>query len=143
LGLHETARSQWGPADPLVLSVHLAVADVLRVAGDCHEATAVYRAVVDLSATTDGSAHSAIAIEARLGIGECRIPFGDLPSALQAMTETVDLLAHLPTQRALRLATRCRDVGLELDELRLSGVGAVVERLDQWESKVTPTDDQA
>jgi serine/threonine protein kinase len=142
LSLHETARSQWGPADPLVLSVHLAAADVLRVAGDCHEATAVYQAVVDLSAVTDGSAHPAIAIEARLGIGECRIPFGDLPSALQAMIETVDQLAHLPTQRALQLARRCREVGLELDELRLSGVSAVVERLDQWESKTTSTDDQ-
>jgi hypothetical protein len=66
----------------------------------------------------------------------------DLPSALQAMSETVELLSQLPPQWARRLATRCREVGLELAELNHSGVSAVVERLHPWEPEDFATDDQ-
>jgi serine/threonine protein kinase len=142
LDLSEKAGSQWGPADPLVLSVQLAAADVLRVAGDCREATAVYQAVVEVSAATDDSTHHAIAAEARLGIGECRIPFGDLSSALRAMSHTVELLPHFPAQWGYRLATRCREVGLELAELRLPDVDAVLKRLQSWETGSPTTTDR-
>jgi serine/threonine protein kinase len=140
VGLLEAARRQWGPTDPLVLSIHMTAADGFRTAGDCQKAATLYQEIADISAAGDGPAHQADALEAQLGLGECRIPFGDLAAALHALAETIDMLPRLVPQRAEPLAARCKEVGLELEELRCDEARTMLDRLDRWESDDTDPD---
>jgi hypothetical protein len=85
---------------------------------------------------SDDPADHADRAEGLLGAAECRIPFGDLATAVDAITFTVRVLAELPPEAAHHLAGRCREVGLELAEL---GHGQSVEELlgqiDDWERR--------
>jgi eukaryotic-like serine/threonine-protein kinase len=125
------ARRQWGQADPLVRSLRMTAADGFRILGNCQEAAAHYQEVVDISAAGDDPAHRADALEARLGLGECRIPFGDLAPALHALAETIGMLPRLAPDRARPLAARCKEVALELQELRYDEARTVLGQLGE------------
>ena len=85
---------------------------------------------------SDDPADQADRAEGLLGAAECRIPFGDLATAIDAIAFALRVLAELPPGAARHLAGRCREVGLELAEL---GHGQSVEellgQLDGWERR--------
>jgi serine/threonine protein kinase len=128
------AQHQWGRADPLVRAVRKKAADCLRVAGDCGRAGILYQEVADAARGGDDPAHQADVAEGLLGAAECRIPFGDLTAAVDAIAFALPVIAELPPEAARHLAGRYREVGLELAEL---GCGQAVEeligQLDGWE----------
>jgi eukaryotic-like serine/threonine-protein kinase len=128
------AQRQWGRADSLARAVRKKAADSLRIAGDCGRAGILYQELADMAQDSDDPAGQADRAEGLLGAAECRIPFGDLAAAVDAIAFTVRVLAELPSEAARHLAGRCREVGLELAEL---GHGRSVEELlgqiDDWE----------
>lgn len=139
ISMLDAARRQWGPTDPIALSLRMAAADGYRTAGDCQEAAILYQEIYDIGAANDGHSHGADMLEARLGLAECRIPFGDLASAVHALAETIDALPQLQPHRAQSLTARCREIGLELEELKRYEARAMLDRLDDWEASVRPS----
>jgi serine/threonine protein kinase len=130
------AQRQWGRADPLARAVRKKAADSLRVAGDCGRAGILYQELADMAKDSDDPADQADLAEGLLGAAECRIPFGDLAAAVDAIAFALRVLAELPSGGPRHLARRCREVGLELAEL---GHGQSVEdllgQLDGWERR--------
>ena len=130
------AQRQWGRADPLARAVRKKAADSLRVAGDCGRAGILYQELADMAQGSDDPADQADRAEGLLGAAECRIPFGDLAPATDAIAFALRVLAELSPGAARHLAGRCREVGLELAEL---GHGQSVEellgQLDGWERR--------
>ena len=131
-----TAQRQWGRADPLARAVRKKAADSLRVAGDCGRAGILYQELADMAQGSDDPADQADLAEGLLGAAECRIPFGDLATAVDAIAFALRVIPELPSGAARHLAGRCREVGLELAEL---GHGQSVEellgRIDSWERR--------
>ena len=131
------AQRQWGRADPLARVVRKKAADCLRVIGDCGRAGVLYQELADsIARRSDDPADQADLAEGLLGAAECRIPFGDLTRAADAIAFALRVIAELPPEAARHLAGRCREVGLELAEL---GHGQPVEeflgQLDGWERR--------
>jgi hypothetical protein len=97
------------------------------VAGDCGRAGILYQELADnIARGSDDPADQADLAEGLLGAAECRIPFGDLTSAADAIAFALHVIPDLPLVAARHLAERCREVGLELAEL---GYGQSVEEL--------------
>jgi serine/threonine protein kinase len=131
-----TAQRQWGRADPLARAVRKKAADSLRIAGDCGQAGSLYQELADMAQGSDDPADQADLAEGLLGAAECRIPFGDLATAADAIAFAVRVIPELSSGAARHLAARCREVGLELAEL---GHGQSVEeflsQIDSWERR--------
>jgi hypothetical protein len=85
---------------------------------------------------SDDPADQADRAEGLLGAAECRIPFGDLAPAMDAIAFALRVLAELPPGTARHLTGRCREVGLELAELgRGQSVDELLGQLDDWERR--------
>src|SRR5215472_9965669 len=84
-----------GRADPLACAVRKKAADSLRIAGDCGRAGILYQELADMAQDSDDPADHADRAEGLLGAAECRIPFGDLATAVEAIAFTVRVLAEL------------------------------------------------
>ncbi|MGO9782549.1 MAG: protein kinase domain-containing protein [Streptosporangiaceae bacterium] len=130
------AQRQWGRADPLARAVCKKAADSLRVAGDCGRAGILYQELADAVQCSDDPADQADLAEVLLGAAECRIPFGDLAPAMEAIATALRVLAELPLGPARLLAGRCREVGLELAELgHGTSIEELFDQLDGWERR--------
>ncbi|WP_405745375.1 serine/threonine-protein kinase [Streptomyces canus] len=117
LELLPAARRDWGAFDPGVRTALRVAANGMRVAGRCKEAIALFEA---LTLRAEGKASPdelADYLEGTLGAAECRIPFGDLLPAAAARAMVLERMAHVTGPRAQVLAERCREVGIELEEL--------------------------
>lgn len=111
------ARRDWGLIDAQVRTALRVAANGMRIAGRCKEAIALYEA---LALPSEGSADPdelADHLEGTLGAAECRIPFGDLVPAAAARAMVLEALPRIRGPRAQVLAERCREVGIELEEL--------------------------
>jgi eukaryotic-like serine/threonine-protein kinase len=131
------AQGQWGRSDSLTRAVCKKAADCLRVTGDCGRAGILYQELADsISRSSDDPADQADLAEGLVGAAECRIPFGDLTTATDAIAFALRVIPELPLETARHMAGRCREVGLELAEL---GHGQSVEeflgQLDGWEHR--------
>ncbi|WP_262701886.1 MULTISPECIES: serine/threonine-protein kinase [Streptomyces] len=111
----ERAVANWGLGESTVADAQLACADVARLEGDTHLAKPLYEQVVVALAHHRGEASRALALEARVGAAECRVPEEDLHGALQGWTDTVAEVLRLLSPPT-RLVARCREVALELNE---------------------------
>lgn len=123
--LLDDARDQFGPRTELVAEAQLLCADAARIAGDYRRAAELYRRLVDELGRSAVPFMRSVVLQARLGMAECRIPFGEIDAAYSGweavVTETAGLVE--PPDAVL---VRCREVGLELHEL---GHGAEVDEL--------------
>jgi len=88
-------QRQWGRADPLARAVRKKAADGLRVGGDCGRAGILYQELADIAQGTDDPADQADQVEGLLGAAECRIPFGDITGAVDAIAFALQVLAEL------------------------------------------------
>ncbi|GAA3422527.1 serine/threonine-protein kinase [Streptosporangium vulgare] len=123
------ARRQFG-ADQLVRAALIACADSLRIAGDCGRAGALYRQLVDDLGYATDPPFLAASLIARLGVAECRIPFGELDAALDGLRVVVSRAGALPAGLAGAVGSRCEDLGVELSELgRGEEVGEILALL--------------
>ena len=112
----ETQR-QWGRRDSLARAVRAKAADCLRLAGDCGRAGILYQELAEMAKGSDGPVDRADRAEGLLGAAECKIPFGDLAAAADAVAYVMRELPRLPPDAARRLTARCADVEMELAEL--------------------------
>ncbi|TLS47335.1 serine/threonine protein kinase [Streptomyces montanus] len=120
LDLLTKAVSDWGAREPIVLEARLVCADAARLDGRMREAKSQYEQVVE-----DGDPSDPLVLEACLGVAECRMPEGDFAGAFSGWRAVVHrLVAVTPTSG--QLASRCREVALELAE---SGYEAEVSGL--------------
>ncbi|MEY9850160.1 serine/threonine protein kinase [Streptacidiphilus sp. BW17] len=125
-----TARRDWGPSDPHVREAYRLAANGMRIAGRYTQALSLYDDLVRQSQDSLDPSDVADFLDGTLGAAECRIPFGELLPALQALTRVVAALPGLAQERAIVLAERCREVGLELTELGFDErVAAALPRL--------------
>lgn len=117
------AAAEWGLRELLVADAQLVCADASRQDGEIQHALRLYeQAAAALGNLGDLPARER-ALEARLGIAECRIPEGDLPRALEGWVAVVrEALSLAPVPAPL--VERCHEVALELCE---RGCGAAVE----------------
>ncbi|WP_405456687.1 serine/threonine protein kinase [Streptomyces sp. NBC_00101] len=111
------ARRDWGIFDPWVRAALRVAANGMRIAGRCKEAIALYEALAVRAEGSGGPDDLADHLEGTLGAAECRIPFGDLLPAAAARAVVLGELARVTGPRARVLEERCREVGLELEEL--------------------------
>ncbi|MFJ9468776.1 serine/threonine protein kinase [Streptomyces caniferus] len=111
------ARRDWGVFDPRVRAALRVAANGMRVAGRCKEAIVLYEALALRAEDGAGPDDLADYLEGTLGAAECRIPFGDLLPAAAARAMVLDELPRVTGPRAQVLAERCREVGIELEEL--------------------------
>ncbi len=112
-----TARRDWGVFDPRVRTALRVAANGMRIAGRCKDAIALYEALALRAENGAGPDELADYLEGTLGAAECRIPFGDLVPAAAARAMVLEELPRLTGSRAQVLAERCREVGIELEEL--------------------------
>jgi hypothetical protein len=117
VALLPAARRDWGPSAPEARSALRVAADGMRIVGRYGEATELYEDMARLARYGADPEDLADSLEGTLGAAECRVPFGDLIPAIDALSMVVDALPQLCGNRAQTLAARCREVGLELKEL--------------------------
>lgn len=108
------AVSEWGLQEPAVVEAHLMCGDAARLDGGTSRAKELYQRVATLGERQDPR-HGALTLEARLGVAECRIPEGDLRTALEEWRRTALETLNLTSPPA-HLVERCREVALELSE---------------------------
>ncbi|GAA2109609.1 serine/threonine-protein kinase [Streptomyces synnematoformans] len=109
------AVAAWGARDPAVCRAQLLCADGERISGHWEAARVRYEAVI--TALRDHAVRDLdeIALEARLGAAECRIPSGELPTAIKRWGSAVREVAAEHSDSG-ELVERSREVGLELSE---------------------------
>ncbi|MET8387651.1 hypothetical protein ABZV14_32100 [Streptosporangium canum] len=110
------ARRQFG-ADPLVGEARMACADSLRITGDCGRAGALYRQQAEDLAQKSDPPSRAMGLVARLGVAECRIPFGELDVALDGLRAVAAEAGVLPADLLEPVVAGCEELGVELSEL--------------------------
>ncbi|MFF9025901.1 serine/threonine-protein kinase [Streptomyces eurythermus] len=110
LGLLPRAVSEWGACEPFVLEARLVCADAARLDGRTSEAKRQYEHVTD-----EGDPADPLVLEACLGVAECLMPEGDFAGAFNGWRAVVHRLL-VTTPIPDRLASRCREVALELGE---------------------------
>jgi eukaryotic-like serine/threonine-protein kinase len=115
------AQRQWGRRDPLARAVRARAADCLRLTGDCGRARIQYQELAEMAKGSDDPIDRADLAEGLLGAAECKIPFGDLAPAADAIAYVIRELPRLPPDAARRLTARCADVETELAELGYRG----------------------
>ncbi|MET9465514.1 serine/threonine-protein kinase [Streptomyces sp. NPDC006544] len=126
------AVADWGLREFAVSEAQLMCADSARLAGNDRRAASLYEQVaVALHGRADPVLR-ALALEARVGAAECKVPEDDLPGAVMAWEEAVtDVLEFAAAPD--RLVARCREVALELDERGCgSAIAPLVAKLARW-----------
>jgi serine/threonine protein kinase len=111
------AQRQWGRRDPLARAARAKAADCLRLAGECGRAAILYQELADMARGSDNPVDRADLAIGLLGAAECKIPFGDLAAAADAVAYATRELPGLLPDTARHLAARCADVEAELAEL--------------------------
>ncbi|MEU0332862.1 serine/threonine-protein kinase [Streptomyces sp. NPDC006193] len=111
IGLLPKAVSDWGAREPIVLEGRLVCADAARLDGRTGEAKEHYQYVAE-----GGDPSDPLVLEARLGIAECLMPEGDFAGAFSGWRAVVHSLALVAVPDRDRLASRCREVAVELAE---------------------------
>jgi hypothetical protein len=119
------AVSEWGLQEPAVAEAHLMCGDAARLDGGTGRARELYEQVATLGDGRQLPGHGTLTLEARLGVAECRIPEGDLRTALEEWRRTASETLGLTSPPA-HLVERCRELALELSE---RGFGAEVSSL--------------
>jgi hypothetical protein len=118
------AVPEWGLQEPAVAEAYLMCGDAARLDGCTGRAKELYEKAAALGDLQDPR-RGALTLEARLGVAECRIPEGDLRTALEEWHRTASETLGLTAPPA-HLVERCREVALELSE---RGFGAEVSSL--------------
>ncbi|MEO3763231.1 serine/threonine-protein kinase [Streptomyces sp. B5E4] len=112
--LAERARGEWGARRPLVRRVWRGAADGLRLAGDFGSAARLYQGIDDALLHGDGPAERAERTEIRLRRAECRLAFGELDAAIDAVDAAGRTAAGLPRELAVQVESVRREVDGQL-----------------------------
>ncbi|GAB2691862.1 hypothetical protein GCM10010442_06790 [Kitasatospora kifunensis] len=125
------ARKSWGLGHLPVAQAQLLCADAARLRGDWEAAGALYRAVAKALEYRTAPAFRAAALEAWVGVAECRIPAGDLQGGFDGWADVVHEIAGL-VEAPARVVARCHEVAVELEERgRAEGVRSFLELLSR------------
>lgn len=127
------AQRQWGVGDQVVSAVRKQASNALRLAGDFGRAGDLYQDTIDIAVAEFGEDHPEV-WEGRLGLSECRIPFGDLQPAIGLLTEMTELVRRLPEPPARHLAERAIAVAQSLREAGHAEAQMFIDALASWRS---------
>ncbi|MEU8387466.1 serine/threonine-protein kinase [Micromonospora sp. NPDC048843] len=127
------AQRQWGVREQVVSTVRQQASDALRLAGDFGRAGALYQDTIDIAVAEFGEDHPDV-WEGRLGLSECRIPFGDLQPAIGLLREMTELVRTLPEPPASHLAERAIAVAQSLREAGHTEAQTFIDALVDWRS---------
>jgi len=110
-GMTERVREEWGARRALVLRVWRLAAEGLRLAGDFGSAAPLFQDIADGLLYGDGPAERAERAVLRLRVAECRLVFGEMETAIEA----VDAAGHTAAGLPLELAAQVEDVRRAVD----------------------------
>jgi hypothetical protein len=132
-GIAGAARKEWGPARPLVRKVHRLAAEGLRQIGDHGRAAPLYQQLADDQLRSRDPRDREAAVVWRLRAAECRLPFGEGASALDALHEGARAAAStLPEGLAAEVRAVCRELEARLVALGYrEQVQRLLERLER------------
>ncbi|MFD3625903.1 serine/threonine-protein kinase [Streptomyces sp. NPDC058698] len=102
-GLTDRVREEWGVRRPLVRRVWRLAAERLRRAGDFGSAAPLFQDIADHLLHGDGPAERAERAVLRLRVAECRLAFGEMEAAIEAVHAAGHLAAGLPAELAARV----------------------------------------
>ncbi|MFJ6783520.1 serine/threonine-protein kinase [Streptomyces yangpuensis] len=120
-GLAQRARREWGSRRPLVRRVWELVAEGLRVAGDCAAAARLYQGIADELIRGDGPQERADRTVLRLRTAECRLAFGEIEAAIEAVRDAGYVAAGLPAELAAHVEEVRREVNVDITERLFKG----------------------
>jgi serine/threonine protein kinase len=109
------AVAAWGARDPAVCRAQLLCADGERISGHWEAACRRYEVVITVLGDHAVRDLGEVALEARLGAAECRIPSGEMPTVIERWADVVREVAA-EYSGSQELVERSREVGLELSE---------------------------
>ncbi|GAA3357389.1 hypothetical protein GCM10017744_027800 [Streptomyces antimycoticus] len=107
----ERVREEWGARRPLVRRVWRLAAEGLRLAGDLGSAASIFQDITNDLLHGDGPAERAERAVLRLRVAECRLAFGEMETAIEAVDAAGHTAAGLPAE----LAERVEDVRRAVD----------------------------
>ncbi|MFC6083750.1 serine/threonine-protein kinase [Sphaerisporangium aureirubrum] len=105
-------------------------ADGLQIMCAFGQARELYEQMIADPGPADDGELQAMCLIARLGVGQCRIPFGETETALDDLEEVVIAVHKLPVEARKPVVARCEELALELSELGLKALAeALLARL--------------
>ncbi|GAA3884412.1 serine/threonine-protein kinase [Streptomyces sedi] len=125
--LAQRVRAEWGARRPLVCRVWRGAADGLRLTGDFGSAARHYHVIDDALLHGDGPAERAERAIVRLRLAECRLAFGELDAAFNAVDDAGRTASSLPREYAIQVDLVRREVDDQLSA-RHAGSGGRSER---------------
>ncbi|MFE1995244.1 serine/threonine-protein kinase [Streptomyces parvulus] len=118
VGMTERVREEWGVRRPLVRRVWRLAAERLRQAGDFGSAEPLFQDIVDGLLHGDGPAERAERAVLRLRVAECRLAFGEMEVAIEAVQVVGHMAGGLPS-----------DLAAEVEDERRAVDGQITARL--------------
>ncbi|WP_326807188.1 serine/threonine protein kinase [Streptomyces sp. NBC_01775] len=109
-GMTGRVRQEWGSRRPLVRRVWRLAADGLRLAGDFGAAAPLYQDIDSGLLHGEGPAERAERAVLRLRVAECRLAFGEMAAAIEAVQAAGHTAAGLPAPYATRVEDERRAV---------------------------------
>ncbi|MEU7316465.1 protein kinase [Streptomyces sp. NPDC007083] len=102
-GMTGRVRDEWGARRPLVRRVWWLAAEGIRLAGDFGAAAPLYQDIADSLLHGDGPAELAERTILQLRVAECRLAFGEMAAAIEAVQAAGHSAAGLPAPYAAQV----------------------------------------